>query len=106
MSILHADGQRIFKEIETSNKVLIYCWAPWCPPCRMIAPILEEIHQEFELKIVKVNADENEDFISKFQVLGIPTILLFQEGQIVERITGFQPKTVLIDLFKIHEFVV
>jgi thioredoxin 1 len=105
MSILHADGQEIFKEIETSNSLLIYCWAPWCPPCKMIAPILEEIHQEFELKIVKVNADDNEDFISKFQVLGIPTLLLFQDSQLVERITGFQPKAVLIDSFKKHGLV-
>ncbi len=100
MSILHADGQEIFKEIQTSSSVLIDCWAPWCPPCRMLSPILEEIHQELGLKIVKVNGDENEDFIGEFQVLGLPTLLLFQNGQLVTRISGFQPKAVLIDLLK------
>ncbi|WP_312470431.1 thioredoxin family protein [Neobacillus sp.] len=100
MSILHAQGQEILNEIQTSNLVLIDCWAPWCPPCRMIGAVLEEIHQEFGIKIVKVNADDNEDFISKFQVLGIPTLLLFQDGQLVKRITGFQPKALLIESLK------
>jgi thioredoxin 1 len=100
MSILHAQGQEILNEIQTSNLVLIDCWAPWCPPCRMIGAVLEEIHQEFGLKIVKVNADDNEDFINNFQVLGIPTLLLFQDGQLVKRITGFQPKALLIESLK------
>ncbi|HWO98339.1 MAG TPA: thioredoxin [Bacillus sp. (in: firmicutes)] len=103
--ILNADGQEIFKELQTSNSVLIDCWAPWCPPCRMLAPVLEEIHQEFGIKIVKVNADDNEDFISKFQVLGLPTLLLFQDNQLVKRITGFQPKDALIDSLKKHGLV-
>ncbi|WP_040205829.1 thioredoxin family protein [Neobacillus jeddahensis] len=97
MSILHADGQGILNEIQTSRLVLIDCWAPWCPPCRMIGAVLEEIDLEYDLKIVKVNADDNEDFISTFQVLGIPTLLLFQDGQLVKRITGFQPKPLLIE---------
>ncbi|CRK84859.1 thioredoxin family protein [Neobacillus massiliamazoniensis] len=100
MSILHADRQDIIKEIQMSNLVLIDCWAPWCPPCRMIGAVLEEVHQEFGLKIVKVNADENEDFISLFQVLGLPTLLLFQDGELVKRITGFQPKALLIESLK------
>ena len=103
--IINADGQEIFKEIQISNSVLIDCWAPWCPPCRMLAPVLEEIHQEFGLKIVKVNADDNEDFISKFQVLGLPTLLLFQDNQLVKRITGFQPKDALIDSLQKHGLV-
>ncbi|MDP4087226.1 MAG: thioredoxin family protein [Bacillota bacterium] len=94
--MLHADGEEILNEIQTSPSVLIDCWAPWCPPCRMIEPLLEEIHQEFSLKIVKVNGDNNEEFLSRFQVLGLPTLLLFQKGQLVERITGFQPKAMLI----------
>lgn len=100
MTILHADGQEILKEIQISSSVLIDCWAPWCPPCRMIGAVLEEIDLEIELKIVKVNADENEDFISMFQVLGLPTLLLFQDGQLVNRITGFQPKALLIESLK------
>lgn len=100
MSISHADGQEILTEIEINNLVLIDCWATWCPPCRMIGAVLEEIDQEMDLKIVKVNADDNVEFISQFQVLGIPTLLLFQNGQLVKRITGFQPKAVLIESLK------
>jgi thioredoxin 1 len=105
MSILHADGQEILQEIQTNKSVLIDCWAPWCPPCRMIEPILEEIDQEFELKIVKVNGDNNEEFLSKFQVLGLPTLLLFQEGQLVKRIIGFQPKDMLLKSLQNHGLV-
>lgn len=100
MSISHADGQEIHTEIEINNLVLIDCWATWCPPCRMIGAVLEEIDQEMDLKIVKVNADDNVEFISQFQVLGFPTLLLFQNGQLVKRITGFQPKAVLIESLK------
>lgn len=100
MSILHAEGQEIHKEIQTSDSVLVDCWAPWCPPCRLIGAVLEEIDLELGLKIVKVNADENADFISEFQVLGIPTLLLFKDGQLVERTTGFQPKAMLIETLK------
>jgi thioredoxin 1 len=105
MTILHADGKEILKEIETSKTVIVDCWAPWCPPCRLIEPILEEVHQEFVVKIVKVNSDDNEEFISEFQVLGIPTLLLFKDGQLVERLTGFQPKAKLIESLQKHGLV-
>ncbi|MEH7378375.1 thioredoxin family protein [Neobacillus drentensis] len=100
MSILQAEGQEVLKEIQTSKSVLIDCWAPWCPPCRLIGAVLEEIDLEFDLKIVKVNADDNPEFISEFQVMGIPTLLLFQDGQLVGRIAGFQPKVQLIESLK------
>jgi thioredoxin 1 len=102
--MLHANGQEIIKEIQTSQAVVIDCWAPWCPPCKMIGVELEEIVQEFPIKVVKVNADDNEEFISQYQVLGLPTLLLFQGGQLVERITGFQPKVILIETLKKHGF--
>ncbi|MFD0829474.1 thioredoxin family protein [Neobacillus sp. M.A.Huq-85] len=105
MSILYAKGQRILKEIQTSKSVLIDCWAPWCPPCRMIGAVLEEIDEELELKIVKVNSDENEEFISQFEVLGIPTLLFFQDGKLVKRITGFQPKEMLMESLKKYGLV-
>jgi thioredoxin 1 len=100
MSLFQAEGQQIYKEIQTSQSVLVDCWAPWCPPCRLIGAVLEEIDLEFDLKIVKVNADENPEFISEFQVMGLPTLLLFQDGQLVKRITGFQPKALLVETLK------
>jgi thioredoxin 1 len=96
MSLLQAEGQQIYKEIQTSQSVLVDCWAPWCPPCRLIGSVLEEIDLEF----VKVNSDENSEFISEFQVMGLPTLLLFQDGQLVKRITGFQPKALLVETLK------
>lgn len=102
MSILQAEGQDILKEVQTSKSVLIDCWAPWCPPCRLIGALLEEIDLEYDLKIVKVNADDNAEFISEYKVLGIPTLLLFCEGQLVKRITGFQPKGMLVETLKEH----
>ena len=100
MSLLQAEGQQIYKEIQTSQSVLVDCWAPWCPPCRLIGAVLEEIDSEFDVKIVKVNADENPEFISEFQVMGLPTLLLFQDGQLLKRITGFQPKALLVKTLK------
>jgi thioredoxin 1 len=100
MSLLQAEGQQIYKEIQTSQSLLVDCWAPWCPPCRLLGSVLEEIDVEFDLKIVKVNADENPEFISEFQVMGLPTLLLFQDGQLVKRITGFQPKALLVETLK------
>ncbi|MDN3017243.1 thioredoxin family protein [Paenibacillus sp. BSR1-1] len=100
MSILQAEGQDILKEIQSSKSVLVDCWAPWCPPCRLIGAVLEEIDLDFDLKIVKVNADENPEFISEFQVLGLPTLLLFQDGELVGRITGFGPKDSLVGTLK------
>jgi thioredoxin 1 len=105
MSILHAEGQEILKEIQTGKSVLIDCWAPWCPPCRLIGAVLEEIDLEFDLKIVKVNADDNPEFISEFQVMGIPTLLLFRDGLLVGRINGFQPKVQLIDSLKNYRLI-
>ncbi|MEH7108968.1 thioredoxin [Bacillus sp. JJ1764] len=105
MSILQAEGQGIYKEIKTSQSVLIDCWAPWCPPCRLIGAVLEEIDLEYDVKIVKVNSDENQEFISEYQVMGIPTLLFFQNGQLVKRISGFQPKAQLVESLKEYGFI-
>jgi thioredoxin 1 len=100
MTITHLADQEIYDEIKNSDLLLIDCWAPWCGSCRMIAGVLEDIHQETNMKISKVNADENEEFIGKFQVLGLPTLLLFQKGQLVKRMSGYQPKELLMDELK------
>lgn len=105
MSVLHANGKEIHEQIQIKNTVLVDCWAPWCPPCRMIASVLEEVYQEYKLPIVKVNADENEEFISEYGVLGLPTLLLFRNGQLVNRITGFQPKPVLVEALKDNRLI-
>ena len=73
--------------------MLVDFWAPWCGPCRIVAPIVEEIAGERpELKVVKLNTDENIQTASEYQIMAIPTLLLFRNGQVAKRIQGAMPK--------------
>jgi len=74
--------------------VVIDCWAPWCGPCRMVGPIIEELAQEMQGKIVfgKVNVDENPQISSKHQIMSIPTMLIFKNGNLIDRFVGAMPK--------------
>jgi thioredoxin 1 len=79
--------------IESETPVLVDFWAPWCSPCRVVAPILEEIAAEREdLRIVKLNIDDNQQTAAAFDVLSIPTMILFQGGQPVKKVIGAYPK--------------
>jgi thioredoxin 1 len=77
-------------------------WAVWCGPCKMIAPILEEVAEEYEgqLQVVKLDVDTNNDSAFQYGVMSIPTLILFKEGQPVERIVGFLPKDKLLSKLK------
>jgi len=80
--------------LESETPVLVDFWAPWCGPCRMVAPVLEEIAQEKgdQLKIVKLNTDENQQTAIAYEVLSIPTLILFKNGQIAKKVIGAYPK--------------
>ena len=78
--------------LETDKPVVVDVWAPWCGPCRMQAPIFAEAAQQFadEALFVKLNADDNQDLVRQYKVMGIPTMLFFRHGRLVERKTGVQ----------------
>ena len=85
-----------FSEVVTQAKtpVLVDFWAPWCGPCRMVSPLVEELADEYEGKVSfgKVNVDENPKITSQYGIMSIPTLILFKDGQPVSNIVGFRPK--------------
>jgi thioredoxin 1 len=98
MAVLNVTGQDFESEVLKSDlPVLVDFWAEWCGPCRMVGPIVDEISEEFEgkLKVVKVNVDEAQDLAGNYQVMSIPTLLIFKAGELVEQIVGAVSKDVL-----------
>jgi len=103
MAIVHGTDQSFTSEI-SEGLVLVDFWAPWCGPCKMIAPVLEELDSEMSdsVKIVKVDVDENQETASNFGIMSIPTLVLFKNGEPVDKVVGFQPKEALAQLVQKH----
>lgn len=92
------------KVLSASRPVLVDFYADWCPPCRMLAPVLQEVAREVvHVDVVKVNVDHDPDLATRYRVSAIPTLILFKDGQAVERITGFLPKQELKEVLAKYE---
>ena len=87
-------------EIQTIIKpVLLDFWAPWCAPCRMVVPIIEEIASErADIKVGKINVDEQPELASEFGVMSIPTLVVMKNGKIVQRVSGARPKNAILEM--------
>jgi len=101
MSVLNITSEDDFNAriLQADKPVLIDFWAPWCGPCKMVAPELEAVADEYEGKaiVVKVNVDEQQGLANQYNVMSIPTLLLFKDGKETERIVGYRPRKDLMD---------
>jgi|TARA_B110000444_G_scaffold20627_1_gene17119 thioredoxin 1 len=102
LEITDANFQEVV--LDSDKPVLVDFWAVWCGPCRTISPIVDELHNELEGKAVigKVNVDENSDTPVKFGVRNIPTLLVFKNGEVVDKIVGAVPKSQILEKIEAH----
>ena len=95
-----------FQEVvlQSDKPVLVDFWAPWCPPCRMLSPVIEQLHNEFEGKAVvaKVDIDNNQQVALEYGIRSIPTLLIFKNGEVVDKIVGLSPKEVIVEKLSAH----
>jgi len=83
--------------IQRHSLIVVDCWAPWCMPCRILSPIIEELAKDYAGKILfgKLNVDENQSTAHKYSIMSIPTLLVFKNGNLVDRIVGAMPRNIL-----------
>lgn len=100
MSVLHITKDTFQKEVlESDIPVLVDFWASWCGPCRMIAPTLEQIAEEREdIKVCKINVDEEPELAREFRIMSIPTLMVFKEGKVTAQSLGVRPKAQILDM--------
>lgn len=96
----------VFKEevINSSQPVVVDFWATWCGPCKMLAPVMEEVEKELgeKVKFVKVNVDENPESSLNYKIASIPTLMVFKDGNVVDTLVGFRPKQAIVSSLEKH----
>ena len=98
MAAININNNNFHNEVMSSEKkVLLDFWAPWCGPCRMVVPMVEEIAKERpDIKVGKINVDENPELASQFGIMSIPTLVVMENGKIVNQATGARPKNAIL----------
>lgn len=100
MSAINVNQKNFRSEVLESDKpVLVDFWAPWCGPCRRVVPLVEEIARErSDIKVVKINVDEEQELAAQYQIMTIPTLLVMKQGQVVNQAIGARPKAQILEL--------
>ena len=100
MTAININKNNFQNEVMNSDKtVLLDFWAPWCAPCRMVVPIIEEIASERpDIKVGKINVDEQPELTSKFGIMSIPTLVVMKNGKIVQQVSGVRPKNAILEM--------
>jgi thioredoxin 1 len=95
--VLELNSKNLEEAIKNNPSLVVDCWAPWCGPCRMMSPVIEELATDLKGKVTfgKLNTDENQDIATRYQVQAIPTLLIFKDGKLADRKVGALPKKVL-----------
>ena len=98
MAAININNNNFLSEVMNSDKkVLLDFWAPWCAPCRMVVPMVEEIAKERpDIKVGKINVDENPELATRFGIMSIPTLVVMENGKIINQATGTRPKNAIL----------
>ena len=103
MSLLHLTRENFEQSINENEILIVDFWAPWCGPCRMLTPVLEQVSNSFLCSVGKVNVDEEDDLATIFRVSSIPTVLLYKNGKMVDKKVGYMDYDTIVKWVKAHE---